>query len=245
MSYKRYQESLAPLEVFDPAAFSGDHQYPQELCDFVLGLALIYNDFKDIYIVQALLDRGEPEESFAETPAWGQYTAFRAHAIRLHAGLVHELLEFIQDNEAARENVLFRKLLRQISKQAREAWTLLETVALQKRAVNPLAKALLLMRNKVAFHYDAKELARGYAESFLSQSGRAPFISRGNSLGATRFYFADAAAQSYTFLRSPDDEAKEFLAGTSAVFRQVHVALYEIVTKFIQARGFAWRKPPS
>lgn len=47
-SFQDECSELAPLETFDPAAFLGDEAVPQELCNFILSLALIYNDCKDI-----------------------------------------------------------------------------------------------------------------------------------------------------------------------------------------------------
>jgi hypothetical protein len=38
---------LAQLESFDPEAFQGNAEVPQALCNFVLAIALIYNDCKD------------------------------------------------------------------------------------------------------------------------------------------------------------------------------------------------------
>jgi hypothetical protein len=38
---------LAALQTFDPKAFVGDSGVPQDLCNFVLALALVYNDCKD------------------------------------------------------------------------------------------------------------------------------------------------------------------------------------------------------
>ncbi len=245
MPYRKYESSLAPLESFDAQAFTGDGTCPQEVYNFVLALALTYNDFKDIFMAQGLLDHAAPEGEQGEVPSWGQYNALRAHATRLHAGLIHELCNLIRDADKVRDHDLFKKVVRNLRVEARKAWNALEDIALGNTFDNPEAKSLFFMRNKVAFHYDPKEIAKGYSSLFLGNSPKMPYISRGSSLGGSRFYFADAAAQEYTFFRAEDEAAKALLAGTSALLRQVHLALFEIVTKFIQARGFGWRPVPA
>lgn len=46
---------LATLETFDPAVFLGDGRVPQSLCDFVLALALIFNDLRDLSYANVLV----------------------------------------------------------------------------------------------------------------------------------------------------------------------------------------------
>ena len=41
---------LKPLDSFDKEAFIGDDEYSQELCNFILALALIWNDLKNLMV---------------------------------------------------------------------------------------------------------------------------------------------------------------------------------------------------
>ena len=59
------------LETFDPAAFKGDDTVPQDLCAFVLALACIYNDSKNITYVALLLKNSKPAGNWEKTAAWG------------------------------------------------------------------------------------------------------------------------------------------------------------------------------
>jgi hypothetical protein len=55
---KSFQEECAcleSLETFDPAAFEGNEEVPQKLCNLVLALALIYNDCKNMTYAATLL----------------------------------------------------------------------------------------------------------------------------------------------------------------------------------------------
>jgi hypothetical protein len=67
---KSFQEQCATLELpqtFDPAAFEGDENVPQKLCNLVLALALIYNDCKNTTYAAHLLKEckpaGKPEKN--------------------------------------------------------------------------------------------------------------------------------------------------------------------------------------
>ena len=53
---------LAKLQSFDVAAFKGSDDVPQYVCDFVLTLALAFNDLRDLYHVQKLILSENPKE---------------------------------------------------------------------------------------------------------------------------------------------------------------------------------------
>jgi hypothetical protein len=41
-------DTLARLQTFDPNAFIANDKQEQKVCDFILALALIFNDLKDM-----------------------------------------------------------------------------------------------------------------------------------------------------------------------------------------------------
>ena len=100
---------------------------------------------------------------------------------------------------------------------------------------------LVRARNKVAFHYDADEIGKAYRSAFIEKSDRAPYISRGPSMAHARFYFADAAAQMYIMEVTDGSTADQFLRAELPLFTQVNHALRELVTRFINARGYGFR----
>ena len=65
MNLSRESSELAPLQTLHPDAFMGDSKVPQDMCNFVLALALIYNDCKDgLFSNRLLVDSrptGEPK----------------------------------------------------------------------------------------------------------------------------------------------------------------------------------------
>jgi len=236
--FQKFTRLPAGLESFDPAAFEADQAVSQDVCNFVLTLALVHNDLKDLFLANTVLKRIKPDEPFSETPEWGEYNALALHITRLVAALIHELCQLIEKQSSVMEHKAFRKVLKQVSRRARDAWCALETVALGKDPTVELEKTLLLLRNKVAFHYDTKEVARGYKTVFVEPiSPRDPYVSRGKGLEDSRFYFADAAVEAYLELKT----GRTGIAALHQLINQVPQALFEIVTSFVQSRGFAWR----
>jgi hypothetical protein len=67
MSFKAECAQLAPLETFDPAVFEPSGDVSQEMCDFVLALALIYNDCKDLVYANLALVDARPAEGMGRT----------------------------------------------------------------------------------------------------------------------------------------------------------------------------------
>lgn len=246
MDYREAESQLAPLESFDAAAFLAGGDAPQDLCDFVLALALVYNDYRDVLLAHVLLMGVEPQDTVAATPPRALANGLRTTLFRVQAGVVHELFNVINESAHVMEEPLFDRVIRTMSKEGREAWRSLLDAAAGRGGNDPLARALLLVRNKVAFHYDARQLGAGYELAFgAHHPAREPMLCRGRSLLASRFCFADAAAQSYLFQKTQAGSAQELLDGASALSKQLHHALFEIATRFIQARRFAWRRAPA
>lgn len=232
---------LSELESFDPAAFVGNNECPQELCDFVLALALAFNDFRDVVMAQTLLEEIAPADDKTLTPALGNVRGLFAHLSRLGAGILQELGNLIQRSGNVRAHPRFTALVKNLPAEAREAWKSLVAAVEKKPGHDELSMLLVRARNKVAFHYDAEEIGTGYRSAFVSKSDRSPLISRGASMTAARFYFADAAAEMYMMEVTGGETAKNFLEGSLPLFNQVNHALREIVTRFINARGYGFR----
>lgn len=241
MNYADVIAELAPLETFDRHAFLGDEHTPQEVCDLVLALALVYNDLRDIATCRLQLQSlWEPDAE--PGPRLGLQNGHYASLLRLQAGVVHELLALIKSSGAVLETISFKKALRQTSKDDKQAWRTLVDVARGGGGDNGrLAKALVQIRNKVGFHYDAKQIGRGYRSRFLEEEEGPPFLSRGNTMAKTRYYFADAAAEKYVFSTTSTD-VLEFLQQQLDFLGVINQALHAIVVAFPATRGVAWEK---
>lgn len=239
-----YYSKLSPHEEFDPLAFIGDGKIPQELCNFILALALTYNDYKYYSISFNMLLRSEPEGKPERNFAWGEYMGIKFHIIRIHIGFVHELFKLIQRNKKILEHPFFIEVIRVLNKKGRKSWDALIEAALADEASPKRSNPLHMVRNKVAFHYDTKELLAGYNSGFFKDGDviENACISRGNTLEEARFYFADKAIQSY-IEKGLDMDVVSFFKSLEQIMRDINIALYHICGTFIQRRGFAWQKP--
>jgi hypothetical protein len=236
---------LAPLESFDPGVFRGNSAVPQTVCNFVLALALIYNDCKGTVHAHSALAQAAPTDRKKRTRALGAIAGAQFHAVRMAAGLIHELLVLIRENEGARKQPFFVRLIDGLHAESRRGWHTLVGAAADKTPKEPLGKRIARLRNKVQFHYDSAEIFQGYSEYFLKEpkSDDRAYISRGETMRATRLYFADAAATGYT----------QFLLGTqqaslshdlALVIKQMNYSLYEIVLSFIHRRNGTYQREP-
>lgn len=241
--YEKDVALLSALETFDPKAFVGSEEWPQELCNFILALALAYNDFKDVIFAQALLATVRPPQIERPTPAVGHYAGLYHHLTRNLAGLLHELTNLIQKHVTLMEHPKFVALVRNLPGAARDAWIAVVSAASEKPSGSAISMLLVRARNKIAFHYDAHEIAKGYAGAFLEPDIKEPYVSRGASMAVSRFYFADAAASVYMRDVTDVTTADEFFSAASPLLNQINHALRELVTRFINARGFGWRTP--
>jgi hypothetical protein len=237
-------EHLAPLETFDPAAFREDTSVPQELCNFVLALALIFNDCKDAVYAHVVLAGLKPERR-QRSRLWGAVAGAQLHADRAVAGVVHELFELIRANDTGDviRHPFFVSLVQNLPASSREGWAALTAVARGDQPTDPFGKRLMLLRHKVSFHYDAKALFAGYTQHFLgpSREDERAYISRGNSMRESRFFFADAAATGYfSHLIGPENRVAltERLADT---IERINHSLMMIVGAFILRRKYHFR----
>jgi hypothetical protein len=177
---------------------------------------------------------------------WGEYVGIELHLLRLHIAFVHELFNLIRKNKKILNHPFFKELIRVTPKNGRDAWDNLIKAALNKNSKNLKYKPLFMIRNKVIFHYDAKELFSGYRKGFFqyNKTKENACISMGARLINSRFYFVDLAIQSYLD-RKIGVDSKEFMSSLSETMRRVNIALFHICTSFIQRRNFAWKEPKS
>lgn len=240
-------EFLAPLETFDPAAFVGDANVPQEVCNFVLALSLIYNDCKNAVYAHVALSGLKPGATPAKTRLWGTISGVQWHAFRAVVAVINELFKLISEKQkqGLLEHHFFKSIVRGLSPPSREAWLAVVAVACDKRPTNELSKKLLRVRHKVIFHYDPDEIYKGYAHHFIDEPtkrGDRAYISRGTSMRTTRFYFADAAVSGYLRHLAGAKNDEELQNEVEEVFERVNHGLMMIVEAFIQRRRYAFRK---
>lgn len=243
MPYDEQTARLSPLDVFDAAKLKATTKGEKEIVGVILALALCFNDLRDLISAHRLLNEVIPAKPHEESPETGNHNALRNHLLRAQVGVLHELLELIRKRKKILESEDFRKLVSRLSKEGKAAWTSVCTVADGSSANDPddlLTNALVRIRNNIAFHYDPKALYVGYEATFILSDGeRVPFVSRGQELLSSRFYFADAAAETAMYRH---ESAKALLLGDTVLLKQITIALSQIVTRFIEMKGGSWRE---
>jgi hypothetical protein len=239
-------EDLAPLETFAPSVFVGDANASQQVCNFVLALALVYNDCKDIIYAHIILEQSKPSDPPSRSRAWGAWGGIEHHIFRLIVGMLHSLFELIQSNRSALDDSFLQSVIRQLRADHRDAWQTVVGVALDASPSDGLGRALMLVRNKIAFHYDPKCIFRGYQRHFLGEDPRdeRAFISRGMNMAQSRFYFADAASIGYVGTAAAPEIDNELVRTTFDFLRPLNRALMQLVEGFIQRRGGRYRSTP-
>lgn len=244
---KNFQEecaTLEPLQTFDPAAFEGDEKVPQKLCNLILALALIYNDCKNTTYAAVLLKDSKPSGKHELSTAWGTWSGTEWHLFRLMISVVHELFRLIKDHQDVLTHEFLVKVVKKLPARSRTSWESLIAAASGATSTDDFGRLLLRIRNKTVFHYDPKEIFRGYKRLFLipTRSQDRAFISRGDSMDTSRFYFADAAVEGYFQDLVGVGDLGELSAKILSVVDLLNSALLSLVDRFIQQRGFAYRK---
>lgn len=235
-------EKLASLQYFTPKAFHIDDKGAQEVCNFVLMLALINNDFKDLLWAYNQMEGCRRNDSLPLTAYNGQYAGIKGHLTRLTHSLFFELAKLIQENPQALNHTLFIETIKKVHKKNKEHWDQLVSYATSNKdqSLKELRDMSCLIRNNIAFHYyQPKFLAGGYQEFFSQNSNPAnqnAFISRGNSLQSTRFYFADAAVEGCFEKYIGKEKAGKLRPALNHLSESLVQALWDIVDSFIQLR---------
>jgi len=129
-NFTQESERLAPLQTFSQDAFVGDDKVPQDICNFVLALALIYNDCKDGIFSNMILTESKPSGEFQLSRPWGAYNGIKVHYLRLYIALIQELLKLIADNQQTIKHPFFDSVIQQLSNQDRDSWDALANAAL-------------------------------------------------------------------------------------------------------------------
>lgn len=233
---------LANLQYFDPQAFQADNTVSKEVCSFVLSLALIYNDIKNTSLFIEILKKSKPPGTFEERKDWGEYNALINFIDRVTIGLLHELFRLIKDNKGVLEDKFFKEVIKSINKDAKKSWQALVDTSFEKSSDNKLSKDLMFIRNKVSFHYDPKAINKGYKHFYknIKKMDKA-YISRGKNMPESRFYFADAAAESYMQSLYGADDMRFFFRSVGENLQKLNNTIWYIINNFIAKRGFGFK----
>lgn len=238
--------TLAKLQHFDPVVFLSSDKEEQKVCDFILSLALIYNDFCDLLFIFDLHLKNPPSADCPKiSTERGHYVGMQLHIMRLTYSLFRETIYLINGRKDILDSDLFKQVFQSLNKTDKEYWTALVDTALERTSdTTEFNRFLEAIRSKLTFHYrDLEPLREGYKRHFFDADKKKlqdAFISRGLSMSEERFYFADAAIENAMKVMREGKE-EEFRKHTKEYSQRIGAAIRAVVTNFIQnVRKAAW-----
>jgi hypothetical protein len=227
---------------FNTKVFQTSEKSEQEVCDFVLMLALIYNDFKDLSWAYVQMSKCKSPTSDTPNSYQGQYAGIKFHLTKTFHSLIFEFAGLIRKNPDVINHPLFVKTLKKIGKENKNDWTNLLSFARGEadEELTELYEVSCLIRNNISSHYhQPKFLSMGYNYYFSKKdtpSNSHAFVSAGESLEATRFYFADAAIQGCFEKNISREKANKLNLTLKNVSEKINKSLNNIITSFIKLR---------
>jgi len=237
-------DQLNKLEKFDRGVFVGDSEYSQEFCNFFLALAMIWNDHKTLMLFWDHMATIIPENSdfdkpqdMPEEPIWGERSGIKVYLEKSLVALVFEFFKTVQKSKSVVDSPAFEALLKKMLPKYRSEWKQLVQYAIEGTTKNSLlGKALSKTRSKIVNHYDMGELKKGYTRKFFEQSFT-PYISQGNSMSKTRFYFADAAAQEYYHSQIEGIGQEKFFSDLNTIWFSMNSCISGLIRVFIRTKA--------
>lgn len=200
-----------------------DETEKDELANFFLVLATVFNDLKGYMIFQELIvdnyrfpDSGETSVHSAE------FMGLHIHLTRLIVGTLHEYFMFLNSKKDVISSTEFKSILNTInSKTVEDTWEDIMAVATgSTERDSEFIKNILYIRNKVSFHYDnGKELKRAFCNLFFHREkmefNNFAYYAVSGDLNKTRFFFADAVTEEYLRMHSDNNDKFETMSGYS------------------------------
>jgi|GEM_PF-1949925 len=231
--------TLGTLFPFNPALFTLADPEEQRVADFVLAASLAANDLKDIMMAWEALELLRPGIPSGISVEGGQLGGLRVHVERLSVAVARESLALVRDNEKVCRSSYFQKLTSLMSVPGRIKWKRLINFACLDLGKTPIHVAMRYIRHSAVFHYDPTELATAFRKRFdgtASIPAKQPYISYGDVLMHTRYFYADAMAE--TLAASLDGMTKEqFWKAMRLIVRELAATSYVLVNAFLRDRG--------
>jgi len=103
--------ALHDLEYCDPALFRSRDEDEQKVCNFVLALALAFNDLRDLWWAQAN-QMTIPSVDQARSKHFGLQAGMRMRLLRLYYSNLHEVLKLIREHPKVLSHPLFQGTIR-------------------------------------------------------------------------------------------------------------------------------------
>jgi hypothetical protein len=179
---------------------------PTEIEKVFLGLSLIYNDLKDLFLLSSDYETKYAPADGANHHS-GEYSGMMVHIDRMILGLTSAFLQFIQKNRKVLSGIPFHFFLKDLSQKQKDVWNNIYKVATKDApsAEDNFYSFLYDIRSNTIFHYDEnlKVLVQGFDRKFSTlpkssdNKNEYAYYSQGKDVRGTRYHYADAAAEEY------------------------------------------------
>lgn len=243
---ERLRKSL-PSDIISEAR--GDEE-EERIQEFLLALALIYNDLKGIVLIRDTMKGAYRAPSLGEVSGHvGEVNGVDAQVLKLLLATLHEALVFIRDTKDAYDLPRVQRLLSETTVNTQVTWDMLRKVAdgevlddEQFVSFGELPSLLVKARNNVGFHYQIrKQLVDGFRRFFFGSMGSTPgdvrewayYSARTNAFANSRYYYADAALHGYLFNLFGDQKStQQRIDDAFELLRAVVHAINDLLLKY-------------
>lgn len=231
----RKQKSLGDFRKIAPSRLVGDE--PDDVEDFFLVLAVIYNDLKGLVNMETNFARDNQPPKPGEVSAYaGEYSGTITQFYKLIASMINEFLAFLEEHEHIYTHPRFTLFLFRLPRPLQKEWHDILDAAFKRSKKGDeknLGYKLLLIRNNVASHYlkSEKVLRHSYKEFFAEKDkfgADHAYYSDGGSMKSTRFYYADAAVQRYLQDTASKQHGVDYDKDQES-FRQLQLETFQLV----------------
>lgn len=222
-----------------------------EVADFFLVLATIFNDVKGLMFFSVEVNRNYRSPAYGEVSCHsGEYSGIRMQLNKLFLATVYEFFFFLRENQGIFGNPQFVFALSKLGSNNRRRWKELVEVALDKGESNSdFRRTLNRVRSNVAFHYyeSDKILRKGFVDRFEktpkshAYGNDFAYFSIAESMKDTRFYYADAAVQEFIKDQSKTDAIKEhadYYGAFSEVLESMNQTISALLGEYLNSRRF-------
>jgi hypothetical protein len=234
----------AELQDFDPGELVSED--PDDFDRLMLALALAFNDLKGLLVVSWWMKPHRPKDPYTPTPYGGQWAGMALQLNRLVASVAHEVVKLLREHREVIDSDEFQVLVKALPTDAdprrdsRRRWE--QIMALVDEKKTGLSHALELIRHTSTFHYyQPKKLMQCYLEHFDGGPGNPParrrgYVSLGQSMERTRFYYADGAAEAVMGWAAEEGGVEKWNDALEEVVRALNFAIGPLLGEHLRRR---------
>lgn len=223
---------LSPFKEIDKRIFEGDSNSSDKVCNFLLLLALVYNDLKFIQVSMNLITNSLEQSKERKTS--GELAGMQFFIYRLNVALLHEFQINIKNNQSIIQSDYFKSLLNGLTLNVQNHWNSFFEAATSTK-IEKDSNPFHMIRNNTLFHYGLKEIRSGYQKKFIDPSNK-PCVSYGPAMKNTRFYYADAAIEGYFIRKAEGNDINTLFKQIVDLNKNLTFTLGNISEKFISQR---------